>query len=341
MSERARVVLVTGVSRRLGGRLAMRLQADPAVKRVIGVDTAAPPVPLGRTEFACTDLRTPAIANVIESAGVDTVVHCGLVTAPNVAGGRGAMKEINVIGMMQLLAACQRAPKVRRLVVRSTAVIYGSSPRAPALFTEDMEPAELPRHGYAKDAWEVEGYVRGFARRCPHVSVTTLRFANFMGPGVDSPLTRYFSLPLVPTVLGFDPRLQFIHDDDGLEVLHRMAMEEHPGTYNVSGEGVMMMSQAIRRAGRPALPVPAQLVQSGGEFFRRMGIADFSPEQIQLLSHGRAVDCARLVAELGWRPAHSTVQAFDDFVRRQGLQGFLPPGTDNYVVSEEGRERAR
>lgn len=242
------------------------------------------------------------------------------------------MREINVIGTMQLLAACQRAATVRRFVARSTTVVYGFSRHAPALFTEEMESGPLPRHGYAKDAWEVEGYIRGFARRRPDVSVSTLRFASLIGPDVESPLTRYLSLPMVPTVLGFDPRLQFVHEDDGLEVLRRMAQEEHPGTFNVSGEGVVMLSQAIRRAGRPTVPVPRQGFQVAGGVLRRAGIADFSPEQIELLSHGRAVDNARLVAELDWRPAYTTVEAFDDFVHRRGFDRPLRlPGPVNVV----------
>lgn len=322
-----RVVLVTGVSGNLGGRLAQVLQRDPRIERVIGVDTSAPQRPLGRTEFVSADTRTPAIASVLRSAQVDTVVHTGMVTGPGAAGGAAAGKQISVVGTMQLLAACQRTASVRRFVARSTAAVYGSSPHAPALFTETAEPGPLPRHGYARDAWEVEGYLHGFARRRPDVSVTTLRFANFIGPDVHSPLTRYFSLPVVPTVLGFDPRLQFVHEDDGVEVLRRVAVEDHPGTFNVGGEGVMMLSQALRRAGRPTVPVPQQGFQVAGGVLRRAGLAGFSPEQTELLSYGRAVDSARLVTELDWRPAYTTGQAFDDFVRSRGpgLPGAVDP----------------
>jgi nucleoside-diphosphate-sugar epimerase len=167
------------------------------------------------------------------------------------------MKEINVIGTMQLLAACQKAPSMRKLVVKSTTAIYGSSPRDPALFTESEEPRALPKSGYAKDAVEVEGYVRGFGRRRPDVTLSLLRFTNFIGPTIESMLTRYFSLPVVPTVLGFDPRIQLCHEDDGIEALRRSTLEEHPGIFNVGGEGVLLLSQAIRRVGRPSFPVPA------------------------------------------------------------------------------------
>jgi UDP-glucose 4-epimerase len=322
-SGTARVVLVTGVSRTLGARVANALQADPGIERVIGVDTVPPTMSLGRTEFVRVDIRTPSIAKVIASAQVDTVVHLNLVTSST--GARAPMKEINVIGTMQLLAACQRSPDMRKLVVRSSAAVYGSSPRDPAVFTEDDEPAEAPSSGYAKDAVEVEGYVRGLKRRRSDLTVSLLRFANFLGPGVDSPLTRYFQLPVVLTILGFDPRLQFVHEDDGVEVLRRMAVEEHPGTYNVAGDGVLLLSQAIRRAGRPTVALPAPAVATIGDMGRRFaGWSGYSAELQRWLTYGRVVDTSRLAAELTWRPKYSTEAAFADYVQSQGLGANLP-----------------
>jgi UDP-glucose 4-epimerase len=133
--------------------------------------------------------------------------------------------------------------------------VYGSSPRDPALFTESVEPRALPKSGYAKDAVEVEGYVRGFGRRRPDVTLSLLRFTNFIGPSIETPLTRYFSLPVVPTVFGFDPRIQLCHEDDGIEVLARSVREEHPGIFNVGGSGVLLLSQAIRKLGKAVAAV--------------------------------------------------------------------------------------
>ena len=312
-----RVVLVTGVGRFLAARLAGALAADPSIERVIGVDTTPPDraarALIGRTEFVRADIRNPLIAKVIAEAGVDTVAHLNVIATPLGAGGRTAMKEINVIGTMQLLAACQKAPSVRKLVVKSTAAVYGSSPRDPALFTEDVEPRRLPRSGYAKDAVEVEGYVRGFGRRRPDVTLSLLRFTNFIGPTIDTPLTRYLSLPVVPTVFGFDPRIQLCHEDDGVEVLRRSVLEEHPGIYNVGGPGVLLLSQALRRLGRPTVPVPSPGVSLVARAFRGAGLVDFSPEQMRYLAHGRVVDGSRLAAALGWSP-RPTAEAFEDFV---------------------------
>jgi UDP-glucose 4-epimerase len=321
-----RVVLVTGVSRFLGSRLAAVLQADPSIERVIGVDTVAPRTELlpllGRTEFVRADIRNPLIAKVIAEGDVDTVVHMNVIATPLGAGGRTAMKEINVIGTMQLLAACQKAPSMQKLVVKSTTAIYGSSPRDPALFTESEAPRALPKSGYAKDAVEVEGYVRGFGRRRPDVALSLLRFTNFIGPTIESSLARYFALPVVPTVLGFDPRIQLCHEDDGVEALRRATLEDHPGIYNVGGRGVLLLSQAIRRAGRPSFPVPSPTVSLVAQLFRRAGVVDFSPEQMHYLEHGRVADVSRLARDFGWEP-RSTADAFQDYVDERA--GVLSP----------------
>lgn len=317
------------MSRDLGSRLAASLVEEPGVERVIGVDAVAPAgdtvETLGRAEFVRADIRHPLIAKVISSAGVDTIVHLNVSATPGLSGGRASMKEMNVIGTMQLLAGAQQAPTLRRLVLKSSTAVYGSSPRDPALFTEDTEPSALPRSGYGKDAVEVEGYVRGFGRRRPDVNVTVLRFANFIGRRTDSPLVRYLSLPAVPTILGFDPRLQFVHEDDGLEVLRLACRGARAGVFNVAGDGILLLSQAIRRAGRVPLPVAPTVIALLAGFARRSGLVDFSPEQIAFLNYGRVVDTTRLQNEFGYRPSHTTAEAFAAFVSR--LEATLPVET--------------
>jgi UDP-glucose 4-epimerase len=325
----SRVVLVTGVSRHLGTRLAAQLAADPTIDRVVGVDTTPPSkadlVLLGRTEFVRADIRNPLIARVVAHAKVDSVVHASVTATPRRAGGRTSMKEMNVIGTMQLLAACQKSETVRRLVVKSTTSVYGSSPRDPAVFTEDSSGRAVPRSGYGKDAVEVEGYVRGFSRRRPDIAVTVLRFANFVGPTIDTPLTRYFALPVVPTEFGYDPRLQFLHEDDGIEVLRLATLDDHPGVFNVAGPGTILLSQAIRRAGRVELPVPGPAVRAVGNLVRRTGLVDFSPEQLRFLTFGRVVDIERLRTQFPYTPKYSTAEAFSAFLSGRPIPPILPP----------------
>jgi UDP-glucose 4-epimerase len=313
MGSVGRVVLVTGVSRDLGRRFARAVAGDPSVRRVIGVDIVPPRGDMGDVSFVRADIRNPVIAKIIAKEDVDTVVHMSVIATPGSAGGRNAMKELNVIGTMQLLAACQKAPGLRALVVKSTTTVYGASSRDPAMFTEDMEPRRAPRAGYAKDVAEIESYVRGFARRRPDVQVTMLRAANVVGPHVVSPITSYFRLPVIPTVIGHDPRLQFLHEEDLFDALRHAVVADVAGTFNVAGDGVLMLSQAIRRLQRPWVPMPAAVVGRVGSVLRSARVADFSPEQIGFLTYGRGVDTKAMRSVLGFQPRFTSEEAFADF----------------------------
>ncbi|MGI8679114.1 MAG: NAD-dependent epimerase/dehydratase family protein [Jatrophihabitans sp.] len=312
------VVLITGVSRHLGGRLAAQLAADPGVERVIGIDVVPPrrsDLPLlGRTEFVRADIRNPLVAKVIARARVTTVVHATLMASPRTIGARLPMQEMNVIGTMQLLAACQKSDTVQRVVLKSTAAVYGCGPRDPAVFTEDMHPAGGARNGYAKDAAEVEGYVRGFGRRRPDIDVSVLRYTFVVGSGVDSALTRYLSMPFVPTPLGFDPRLQLLHESDAVETLRLATVSSRPGTFNVAADGVLALSQAVRRAGGLRVPVAAPAMALAGAAVRNAGVLEVAAEDPRYLTYGRALDTTRLRREFGYIPRYTTADALNSIL---------------------------
>jgi UDP-glucose 4-epimerase len=319
----ADVVLVTGVSRYLGGRFARLLTVQPGVRRVIGIDVIPPPHDIGNAEFVRADIRNPMIARIITQAEVDTVVHMNVIATPVSAGGRVSQKEINVIGTMQLLAACQKAPGIRRLVVKSSAAVYGSSPRDPAMFTEDMGPKVLPPAGFGKDSVEVEGYVRGFSRRRTDVGISMLRLANIVGPGVTTGLTDYMNLPVIPTPLGYDARLQLVHENDALQALLLATLGPPVGIVNVAGDGIITVQQAARLAGRASIPVPLSACGLLGQVVRHAGLADFSQEQVQYLAWGRVIDTTRMREVLRLEPEYTTRTAFEDFIShsRSGLPG--------------------
>ena len=307
-----RRILVTGAARSTGRRLVSALAEEPEVAAVVAVDDRKPPEPLpAKVQFVGVDLRSPALVRAVQSTGIDTCVHLGATAEPLAAGGRPTMKERNVLGTMQLLAAAYHAPDLRRLVLKSTTAVYGSGAGDPAVWTESMTP-ETPRHGFGKDSIEVEDYVRSFDRRRPDVAVTVLRLANQVGPTVDNPLTRYFELPVCPTVLGFDPRLQFLHEEDTAQVLLRATLgPATPGTFNIAGDGVVLLSQAIRIAGKPPLPIPEPLVGRVAELVGRT--VDFSPEQVRFLQYGRVADTSAAAEQLGFIPKWTSLHAFEAF----------------------------
>lgn len=323
-----RVLLVTGASRLLGGRLAAALAKEPGVDHVVAVDAVAPADPIGadNVAFVRADIRNPVIGAVLEEHQVDTVVHMGVISTPRQAGSRAVMKEINVIGSMQLLAACQRSEHVRSVITKSTAAVYGCGPKDPTAFTEDTAPKHAPSSGWPKDSADVETYLRGLARRRPDITVGTVRFANVLGPTIRTAMTAYFTMPVIPTVMGYDARLQFTHEDDCLAIMHALAMDPRPGIVNAAGEGILMLSQAVRRTHRPQMPVLEPLFATVTRAIGRSRAMDVTREQVRYLTYGRVLDTSRLREEYGLVPAYSTPETFEAFAdawfgRRAGAHG--------------------
>ena len=333
-----KVVLVTGACRFLGGYLTARLAQNPLINRVIAVDAVAPSKDMlrrmGRAEFVRADIRNPFVAKVIRNGDVDTVVHAAAASFAPRSGGGAALKEINVLGAMQLFAACQKAPSVRRVVLKSTSEVYGSSAHDPVMFTEDSSSRRPFRDGFAKDSLDIEGYARGLGRRRPDIAVTILRLANMIGPSMDTTLSRYLAGPLVPTMFGRDARLQLLHEQDALGALERAAMAGKAGTFNIGADGIMMLSQAIRRAGRIPVPVPGFGVWALDSLRRANRYTEITRDQFNYLSYGRVMDTTRMRTELGYQPKWTTAEAFDDYVRGRGLTPIIDP---DRVRSLEGR----
>lgn len=333
-----KIVLVTGACRFLGGYLTARLAQNPLINRVIAVDAIAPSKDMlrrmGRAEFVRADIRNPFIAKVIRNGDVDTVVHAAAASFAPRSGGGAALKEINVMGAMQLFAACQKAPSVRHVVLKSTSEVYGSSPHDPVMFTEDSTSRRPFREGFPKDSLDIEGYARGLGRRRPDVAVTILRLANMIGPAMETTLSRYLAGPLVPTVLGRDARLQLLHEQDALGALERAAMAGKAGTFNVGASGIIMLSQAIRRAGRIPLPVPGLGLWMLDSLRRANRYTEINREQLDYLSYGRVMDTTRMRDELGYQPKWTTAEAFNDYVRGRGMTPIVRP---ELVVSLESR----
>ncbi|HSJ47031.1 MAG TPA: NAD-dependent epimerase/dehydratase family protein [Euzebyales bacterium] len=308
-------VLITGIAGGLAAALARRLSAHDGVDLVVGVDTRLPAHDLHTTRIVRAEPSSPVVARLLERERIDTLVHLDISATP---GGSGRdRKEHNVIGTMQLLAAAQRASRLRTFICKSTTAVYGSDAANRSMFSEDA--TTHADSGYARDVIEVEGYARAFARRRDDVVLTVLRFANMLGAGIDTLFSRYLAMPVIPTVLGYDPRLQLCHTDDAIEVLYQACLDTRPGIFNVAGPGVLYLSQAARIAGRPTMPVPLPLVEPVARVVRRTRLLDVPTDQLRYLSYGRVADITRLRERFGYEPAHGARATLESFLDEQGI----------------------
>src|SRR5919204_5236575 len=167
-----RRVLITGVAGYWGSELARRLERSDEIEYIAGIDVRPPGADLERTEFIRADIRNPVIAKLVPQTGADTVVHSDVLLAPEPGKVAKQLHDINVIGSLQLLAACEKAETVRTIIVRGSSAIYGAESNAPQFFTEEMARRFPLRTTFQRDVAELERYFETYARRYPEATVT-------------------------------------------------------------------------------------------------------------------------------------------------------------------------
>ena len=312
-------ILVTGLGTYFGSKLAQVLEQEPNVELVVGLDTREPVLPLEHTEYVKADSSFSIFERIVKATHVDTVLHTHLVVDSTQASGR-ALHEANVIGTMNLLAAAGAAGStVRKVVMKSSTLGYGANYTDPYFFREGMARTRPPRTRVERSLLEVADVVGDFAEDSPHVTVTLLAFANILGEHLESPIARMLRLPVVPEILGFDPRVQFVHEDDVIGALVYATLHDVPGVYNVAGEGTMPWSEVCALVGKRRVPMPPFLTGLAAEPLRLARLVELPPEVLALLRYGRGVDTSRY-REAGFGYEYTTAGAVDAFARGLRLQ---------------------
>ncbi|HHX84523.1 MAG TPA: NAD-dependent epimerase/dehydratase family protein [Actinomycetales bacterium] len=313
-----------GGSRYLGAHLVGSLLRHGHVERVLAIDSVKPSPQHRRrmrdAEFVRLDPQSPRLQGILREAEIDTVVHAGLHHTDFAPGGRAAVKEANIMGSMHVIAACGRASTVQRFVLISSTTVYGSSGVDPAMFTEDMAARRQPSGGIPLDHLSVEGYVRGMSRKRPDIDVTILRMPAILGLPEPTVFGELLAPSIAPVLAGYDPRIQLLHPQDALDALVRATTGAPPGTYNVAGEGVLTLSQAIRRAGHVPLPVLAPTFKLASRLLSSEGLRDIGSSQLQYLRFGRVVDTTRMRTEFGFTPQYNTEEALHAYLVDSGTE---------------------
>jgi UDP-glucose 4-epimerase len=327
-------VLVTGLATFWGGRVAQALEADPTVDVIVGLDRYEPTVELERTEYVRSDESYSILARIVKAARIDTIVHTFLAVDSTQMSSR-TIHEINVIGTMNLFAAAS-APgsTVRNVVVKSSTLVYGASPKDPVWFSEETRRAEPPRSMVERSLLEVEGYVRDFAVDNPHVTVAMLRFSNVLGPDITTSLAKALELPVVPSLFGFDPRFQFVHETDVVRAILFVLQGRVQGIYNVAGDGLLPWSEVAAICGKRTVPLPPIGMGVLAGPLGRLGLLELPPELLALLRHGRGVDNRRL-KQAGFEYRFTSAGTVVDFVEALRIRRTVGETTPGYQYERD------
>lgn len=318
MSGGGKRVLITGLSTFWGGLVAQALERDPGVEVIIGLDTDEPTVELERTEYVRTDENYSILSRIVQAARIDTIAHTFLIV-DSTSMRPSRMHEINVIGTMNLFAAASAAGStVRDVVVKSSSYVYGTAKEDPVWFAEETPRSHAPRTRVERSLNAVEGYVRDFAIDNPHVNVTMLRFSNVLGPDIETPISRALSLPVVPSILGYDPRFQFVHEDDVIRSILFVLEHEVAGIYNVAGDGLLPWTEVAALCGKRTWPLPPFGTAVASMPLEMLGV-ELPDELLGLLRYGRGIDNRRL-KDAGFEYAYTSAGAVKAFIEAMRLR---------------------
>lgn len=302
------MVAVTGSSGALGSAVVRELASRPAaeVAEVIAVDAVGATVPWpARVTERRADVRDAALARVV--AGADVVVHVAGLHHP---GADPAERQaVNVRGTEQVLTAA-RAAGVARVVLVTSAMVYGALPDNPVPLTEDA-PLRAPQDdSVVGDFVEVERLVANARDTAPAPEVTVLRPVTVVGPGADSALTRYFESPRLLVVRGSAPRWQFCHVADLARACGLAALGAVSGAVNVSPPGWLTQAEVQAHTGRRPFELPSSVAVAAAERLHRAGLTVGTASELAYLQHPWLVDSSKLHAA-GWRPEHDHATALD------------------------------
>ena len=316
------VIAVTGLGTFLGRGLVERLLARSPHLRVVGLDHKRPFRMDGRVRFHRVDLTEPTadgrIAEVLERERVEAVVHTAFRSEPT--ADLELDHEVETIGSLHVMHACSAA-KVKRLVVASSTMLYGPRPDNPNFLSESHPLRGHPDAHCVRNRVEMESLLADWRMRHPDTEVTVLRHGWIMGPSVWSRVTRYFSLPIVPMVLGYDPLLQFVHEEDCLHAFERAVLAPNPGVYNVVGPGVAPLSTLLRLAGKRILALPAAVLYRMAYYPSQAQTGDPPAAFYDYLRWLWIADGARGFDAFG-EPVYTTKEAWISFVSERRMRRY-------------------
>jgi UDP-glucose 4-epimerase len=261
-----------------------------------------------------TDPRADVkIYEALERENVDTFIHLAFFES-HVPFNYSYAHEVQVIGTWHILNACAKK-KIRKFILSSTTEVYGADPMNPNLIKEDAPLRIRPDYKYIKDRVEAEDLVKKFAKKNPNTKVFILRKCPALGDKVKNFMTWYLSGAIICSVLGFDPMMQFIHQEDLIESHFKVALlDEAPGgIYNIAGRGALPLSYITRLMGKINIPLIYSFAYLLFYILRAARIAPFPPQHIDYVRFTFVADGTKAKENLGFIPKYSTKEVVEEF----------------------------
>lgn len=322
------IVMVTGVASYWGARVAASLVEQPDLY-VLGLDSKPPAKEIRGLDFVQADVRNPLLSELLREEGVETVCH--LVFDESITPSESTF-DLNVMGTMKVLGACAEAG-VHKAVLKSSTLVYGALPNNSAFLREDHPLNGSKKYGYIRDCAEIEGFVNGLRGQAPGLRVTSLRFAHIVGPNAETPMTRFLREEDAVVLLGFDPMMQIIHENDVVGALVHAVLRGVPGAFNVAAAKSLPLWKLMGLASKAAIPILHPIAYWSVSLLGPR----LAPIDLEYLRYPCVGDLEKMRTELGFTPQYTAEETLREFAAQQRLHRYLP----ETVKREYDKDRLR
>lgn len=316
-------IVVVGAHTILGEMLINSLEKNPDISEFWVIDLHAPKKKTyKKLRFHRVDLIEPGadskLADVLKDIRASVVVHCALKNNPSLNWVYA--HELEVIGTLNLVSA-SKAAKIRKFILCSTTAVYGASPKNPAYIQESQKLAKIDAH-FVKDKVDAEKQVARLYEDAPEICVSVLRFCLIVGPRSRNYFTELFRRNLVPTVLGYDPLMQFIYEKDALRALKISLFKDHPGVFNIVGRGVVPLSYALRLGGKLQVPLVSFLAVPAIQLLWNLQAVAVPGRLLDFFKYTWVADGKKAAQEMNFEPKLSSKEAFVEFAKSDRLERY-------------------
>ncbi len=298
-------VLVTGIAGKVGRLVALRLRASG--HDVVGIDRRAWPDAPDGIEVHQVDIRKRAAEDVFRTARPEAVVHMATVTHLTV---RSADRDrINLHGT-RAVWECSHQHGVRRAVFVGRHTYYGADHDAPLYHREDDPPMAVMSFPELADLVAADLYAGSALWRMPEIDTAVLRICYTLGSSRTGTLAQFLRGPRVPTLLGFDPLFQFLHERDAAEAIVLALERGLRGVFNVAGPEPIPLSLLIDLCGRTRVPIPEPLFRL---LLGRFGLPRLPPGALKHVKYPVVIDASLFRAATGFGHEHDADRTAREF----------------------------
>lgn len=318
-----KTVLITGINSYFASTLLPRLDTDPGIDKIIGLDITPWKGGFQKVDFYKTDIRDQSVGRLFKN--VDTVFHLAYTVGE--IREKGKAHDINIDGSKNIFIACIEN-NVKKVVYASSLTVYGSFPDTPLGLNEECAMAPNPDSDYNSSKVEVERFALESFKCHPEISLTILRAGMLCGPNINNMFSKLWSMKLTVLPLGSSAHLQLIHEEDLGEALYLPYLKELPGVFNVAADDAVPTKWCYRRAGAFIIPLPMFLLKPLADigfklklFPARGGWASLSRYTVFALTN-------KFKEASGWRPKYSSKQTFESYLLSRDRDA-----NDNFIQS--------